>query len=1740
MAKDITSASPEALNLANRLDTLSSNGHGYLDPLAQINLAQNGGSTATMLNNAAIFKQAAVNTGQGPTDAWNEAHLNVKPGAVQTAADTLHNTHGPLPVYSSDVTEIQKNLQAKGYAQGLPVGTWNSQWQSALSQHATDAMKKPGIGNVKSLPLWHNILNEIAPSTWMPTVTHAVANYMHSLPGDLRQMIADVAGEAGNYYDPKNFVDLLNPKISKEEQAAFQSRTASRTAAIEKALGGKVDANGLTPSQVNARAAKDLGNLLNLVLLKGAGGAVFSSAGKLGAAYLATDAAAEGGLAAVKGLVTRSLPASMVQAPRFTVVKSLYQAGAEGEKGTGVLRAMENIPVLKRALPVIDALDAEGSKYFAFKNFLAQNARIPALQAANILESKGMLAGLGLLATTEGQKLAGATPQFDATTVKPYSGALGNAVDFVGTFTGAPSVGLKATQNVGKVVSGAHEAYSNAIGTIGIDHAIKEGLGISLDTLKKNLGEEFTNDHFINTKLNQYSASNYAELATRQMVYDGKLDRNSPDYLQTFQQYEHEALTNPEILSSSRDSLIAQPSVLADYYRKDFGNVLGLNVRRGANFKLDGKDKTRFFDQMNQLKAAHEPMSVMLQDEHRNLFHGSATMVGVQDMLTKGLSEDWAKKAPGFDDLLGKPDGPRLFHINNKVNEFAPDPASLVRPTPYGSGVTSTDNAGIAGRVRGTNIYALRHNPVGGELPKFYDMTKAGNGQPLAEQIRTLIGGTIDAPAGAFANSTVRQYRDELGLMMPGKAEGALVNIDKKNYPEVYKNLRKVLNNQFDYNGQQVLDAYRAALRVGGKLSGEQVDERINQVTQAALKEKAYTGFIYKDAKYGMQTVINPDRAVATMIQQDPKWTKESLIPGYLTDNNVVERGALGIARKETFVAQDAQKAANRLFDYLSENGYTGQVEAARSTLEFEERNKVVDQALPSLDVSIGKVEARVIRDAREILINKFGKSANEVSRLDPLQAVSQIWRESRKLASEAYLPIDAPKHLQDAVARLKEMGYRPVLGTDIGHAYERPIIEPAIVNQRTSLLRKAALRLGIDPSKVSDLSVAQTRRAMVERQVNKLFVDGIVSPTFGDNGNSIYNILSQAARGGVIMKEGRIATGFRNAFAGLNQTRLDAMTTRLLGDTSNMTDQELVAAKAAAATKSQEIFNSQHQIRDLSLKQMVKALTRPVDPKDVLGDLAPRYSQEDAMKIAKAVLVGYAKTPTSVLGLGKTEDVIRASGAIASNATASFFGKVPVLNKLGIGEGPLINTLAALPNDLLRLRDKWRFEFSPVFAARRLAKTNVKAATEGVPVTSNPYEAMNRQNITDEAFKILDRTAPEVYKASKELEPLDKFLQQNDVFGIFNPAHMMAWQAYHLNKLGLSDEEVAAKLVKINTYGDRTPLERTVNTIFYPFSFNKTLYRNVGGWLLDHTGEAILIDHAFNLYQHYDPNNEFGAWVKKHAPLLTELNKLNAFEHGTGLGQFGGINAPYINEIVNLFSPQQIIPQNASAAIKAWNLAIPALGELNSLLFNYTPSTGTADFKGALVEQGKVGFWAAQNLIQHATDLATNQKRAVYQTTLTDSEQVKAGIDTVTSMKVQLAKLLGTGYKWPDKEDIPKTVRGLKFDSQSIEMYANALYPAYKPGAAVGIAATRAADAVKYVQELRGTFRFEAYNAFQAVANKTVSKLRSTNDPASIEKIAVPLREAAVNLAEQDPKFASFYKRYYASMLGPIEGLSK
>lgn len=1708
----------DAQNFANNVSTLASQ-HPWMQPTLVTHLALNGGTPQQQSDTAQTYKNVLDNTPSPIGKVYSDASINTQPSKAETTLSTVTNAHGPVPFTAEDISGLQKNLQAKGYGVGLPLNTWNSQWNYAFQQYTYAQQSKPGIGNVDSFNLFKRVLSDIAPSGWAPTVVHAVASYVTSLPGQLRQMVADVAGGAvgigGALVGKSGYGNVVAANISKDlGDQSIKSYTDPKTGEHHLYI---------PDSEMTKRSVQDLSNIINLVFLKGAlkGVTALGKAGLAIAENAGQDATVSGLTKALAEnpakLVTRSLPEEYATVPKYTFVRSLYQS--QGDAATGLLSRFAESPVIGRMLPFIDANAADKSIYFTARDALGQTMRIPARFAVSQIQNRGMLTGLGLLATSEAEKALGGSPVYDATKTTPYAGVLGNALDVVSMLAGGSPEGLNVSKNVGKIISDAHQSVNDALGPIGLDSVIRNAYGISSNEIIKNIGQEHFNDHFVKNLLPQFAASHYAEQALQDQIWSGKLDRASDEYKQLMSQYEHDVLSDPDLMRSALESLSVNKTKLAQYYRQNSITQFGLSFKRNA---LTSTDKQKFFDGLNNLKAVHQEMPIILDGENRNELFGSSINHEIEDLRTAKLRQDWGSNAPLFSEKLAF-DSPKFYALSKDIQSAYPDVKTLTRQTRYGSGVVATQDASVAGRSK-ANVFALRHDVPGVTnedempLPKFADISNTQNTKSLAEKIKI------------FAN------RDELGLPEAGK------KIEQRS-PE-YEKLRKLISSRGNVNaptGQQLIDAYRNALISGGKLNADQVNNRISQLMNEYMNEKGFTGVHMVTPEDGSVTLLRPDQVKANMIAHDPKYAKGAMVPSYLEHNNINPRGVIGVARADTYTAQMALRTAQSFFRKLEEAGLGPDVTNAQAALEQEGISGKEATSLPRAYNGVNYEDPEIqklVNGMRKVLITKFHYNAQELTRLDPIQLASRMWRDARNLASEAYLSPDASPALKASIARLKDAGYKVVLGTDIGHGYEEPLVMPSMVAQRTSLLRKAALRLGSDTTKVSDIDVSTARRQAVVDSVNKVLSTienkNGVQPILGDDGLAIYSRLIQGARSGEY-NMGRVESMFK----GLQTRRLQG---QILKEAPNLTPEELKEQLELASARVQKMHAQAHQVRDLSLKQMTKILTSPIDTGDITGNPIPGYTPEDASKIAKAVLRGYANAPTSLTGLAKAEDFIRASGAILSHNVASFMGQVPIAKNWKIGEGSLFNKLASLPNELVRLRDRYRYDLSPLFSARRAVKTSLKAAIQGVPVAARPYTQLQKVGATEEAMNILQRTMPEVYRPLKDLEPLDKYLAQNDIWNMYNPGHHMAWQAWNLAKQGKSDEEITKLLTRINTYGDRTALERSINTVFFPFSFNKTLYSQVGSYLLDHPGMSVLLDHAFNFYNAKNKNNAIGNWFDNHLPIIKQLQQLNAFEHGIGLGQFGGINAPYINEAVNLFMPQVATPNTAKDQLSTIISMVPALQELNSLLFNYQASTGKANIQGTAVETGKVGLWALQNLAEHAADLIDGHKRMIYRPMMTDQAQTNAGIQLSTTLKTQLAPAIAAGGSWPVDPRVPTFLQGQKINSTSIGDFVHHLYPSYDSSNGAQIAIQRATQARQYVQNLQETdpYRYPAFNEFQSVATKVIAKLAKTKDDQSIANVTENMRIAALNLAEQDSKFVSFYNKYYQSYFGPIEGLAK
>jgi hypothetical protein len=522
---------------------------------------------------------------------------------------------------------------------------------------------------------------------------------------------------------------------------------------------------------------------------------------------------------------------------------------------------------------------------------------------------------------------------------------------------------------------------------------------------------------------------------------------------------------------------------------------------------------------------------------------------------------------------------------------------------------------------------------------------------------------------------------------------------------------------------------------------------------------------------------------------------------------------------------------------------------------------------------------------------------------------------------------------------------------------------------------------------------------------------------------------------------------------------------------------------------------------------------------------------------------------------------VIGAAGAYAADPNDPNLGREVAGALLGAGvaatgipgivSGDKLGfAIANLPNALINLRNEFRFDLDPMFQFRRLAKSNVKMAAEGVPMTLNPLKAMQAAGTDAEDRATLERVTgvPQLASNMAEADSAEMYAKSQGVYGLFNPRNMEAYYAGHLAWAGATDDEIKAGLIRTFEYGagtvaGRSPLERSVNMMFFPFSFDKTLYRNLGGYLLDRPGQRMILTRGMAAYDQFNKNNMDGnnplatAFYTKHLPLLTEVTQLNAFAHGVSLGEPGGINRP----LLNLFLPQAWSSSKDNVAMLKRYL--PVVSEF-SRIYNETS------------DQASIVSGMAQNMWHDLEGIPVLGpvfgKNAGYtfssppKSTLTTQAQLDAGFAMQHRFFTNYATVLDYNAQSSNTQKINfPTDRvwgdyaGQPITKATIRSIIHGYYPKFDPNGAVISALNKTTAWNDYTRHLQATnpTAYQDVTAFQDNVKNLGKVMASNSSPASdVAALTTLLRQKAASLAEQDSTFFGLYAKTFGKLLGPLE----
>lgn len=488
----------------------------------------------------------------------------------------------------------------------------------------------------------------------------------------------------------------------------------------------------------------------------------------------------------------------------------------------------------------------------------------------------------------------------------------------------------------------------------------------------------------------------------------------------------------------------------------------------------------------------------------------------------------------------------------------------------------------------------------------------------------------------------------------------------------------------------------------------------------------------------------------------------------------------------------------------------------------------------------------------------------------------------------------------------------------------------------------------------------------------------------------------------------------------------------------------------------------------------------------------------------------------------------------------------------------------AYLADPLVRARDFFRFTISPFFDLSRYTEaatlSNMSKMPEFADEAGNVVKPILRANQAPSALKrqmlkeaIASGTEPGLARAKvgadwqeirsswnrasrgdfdpDSMESLAHVVHDYGIMG-FNPTDWMASSYAQLMKQArqhIADPDAleaysqkAYEAVKgIYTYGTtgRSAAEMSANFVLFPFSFQKKMLTTGAKFVADDWSRAVMIHDGYKAYEALDEKFNLKEFWRDHLPVLEELQRLNQFAYGIGPGRLGGINGPFITPVLNMFGPQGFNIKNAADADQLQTLlrrTLPVYNDINVM---------TQDLK----DQGHVLFSPSHQ---------------------TYSADAADGYEKWNSYKKAMADALKTrGYKWSQLGS-KKELAGINLE---IKNYKAQLHEDHPGWADAQLRASHNAD-VKNLELgdrlVRGQLDAVTNTAsldsqvygFDQIVKGFSSALRTKGVDMDADPDMVPpevtsaIRDVAIEMAQEDPRFRLQYKKFYESKFGPIE----
>jgi hypothetical protein len=906
-----------------------------------------------------------------------------------------------------------------------------------------------------------------------------------------------------------------------------------------------------------------------------------------------------------------------------------------------------------------------------------------------------------------------------------------------------------------------------------------------------------------------------------------------------------------------------------------------------------------------------------------------------------------------------------------------------------------------------------------------------------------------------------------------------------------------------------------------------------------------------------------------------------------------------GIAKNETLTSDELSAAVASEVKAAQDRLKPGIWKNAKGALTDEQKTVQLDAAVaddPQLHQKLVNIALNDLGLSTPVLL---GKSAGQIEEF--------LHNHANLLAANVYtnegkfslLQVSEPWALE-AEKKLNALGYKMVYGTHIGHNLVDPIVPFLNIGKKEALLSKTVNNVGLGLTKTNDRVYSMLVKNNQLQYLQKYFDRGAFHfPPGFDAAKTMQMLQNKVGKELSPVEKWFGKYGTMHVDSELLKPVARALSAGRLDKSINELMKAQHISRDEAKVRIQQLLAQQKSPRDWTKKQVTDVLTAPYlndyhgMPDDRLAASlgvpvdSPFMDNASADKFYNLMQEGSRKTPARLQGIGKFTDLFD--------------------NQFGLAGIPMGMNGARLPNLTGRLKSRllqFRYPLNLQFAWKRVVKTNIKAGLDGIPPTANAGDAMRTAGTYEPDMARLRAWKPQEFHQGTAMDDVLREIETTDVYNVFNPkeiqARILGFYAREAmadpanlvkvagtkpkttgdlvfvvgedgvrlakvintrtipGSVGKSTEltaeaktAVLKKLESVYSYGDRSALERSTNAVFFPFSFEKTVMRQLGAHLLDHPGRMLLAGMAMDFYDsHNGPVAK--KWAEDNLPMIKQLEAFYPYSYSMGLGIFGGMSRllgePFFRATMAMFSPKLVKTHEEAKVLLS---AIPMFKQFNQVFGGIDPS-GKTPFNpgGDFATTAKTSIWYVRSkynsFVNHSSPgVFDSHAQEPYRSQINDGFNLQSQLVSLYADELK-GNHEGHDWRFPNKMPFVGAVGNLppqKITMDAIKTIVQNVYPAWDKNKGVELSLV-AKDKVVQLQrviaaqnpELLPDYQWFVKNSEYVIKQIQADAVGTGKLPlGKLADYTLRLRSKAVELAALDRDFAAFYKQYYQNKFGPL-----